>query len=127
MNPTRAAAILALIVTIGAAGFLIYQATAVQSKYSADLLERDSCEVKRQAVVSNWEVIESHIDLLNTQGKYREAIAFEKKHADERPLFIGNCGQFFDIQPPIYAWPAGITLVGLITSLALFGAAKPRT
>ena len=43
MNPTKAAAIIALIVTIGAAGYLVYQATAVRAKYDADVTDYEHC------------------------------------------------------------------------------------
>jgi len=127
MNPTKAAAILALIVSIGSAGYLVYQATAVKAKYETDVADYEHCMSGRQAATANWEYVQSEIELLTTQHKYQEAIDFQKKHAGERPLFIGECGQFLDMQPPIYARPAGIAVVGLIASLALFGAAKPKT
>jgi hypothetical protein len=126
MNPTKAAAIIALIVTIGAAAYLVYQATVVRAKYDADVTDYEHCMAGRRAATANWDYVQSQIGLLNAQGKYKEALDFGKQHAGERPLFIGECGQFLDLKSPIYAWPAGISTVGLITSLVLFGAAKPK-
>lgn len=126
MNPTKAAAILALIVTMGAAGYLVYQATSVKAKYEADIREYVKCKAAREAALANWDYVQAHIDLLKAEGEYGEAAEFQQQHAAERPLFIGECGQFLDMQPPVYTWPAGIPVVGLIVSLALFGAAKPK-
>jgi hypothetical protein len=126
MNPIRAAAIVTLIATIGAAVYLVYQATAVRSKYESNLSQYTDCAAKRQTTTANWEQVQSQIGLFNAQGKYREALDFAKEHAGERPFFIGECGQFLDLRPPVYAWPSGIAVVGLITSLTLFGAAKAK-
>jgi hypothetical protein len=124
MNPTKAAAILALMVAICATGYLIYQATVVRAQYEADIGHLVACTTKREATTANWEEVQSKIELLRAQGKYKEAIDFEKQHAGERPLFFGECGEFLDLQPPTYGLPAGISVVGLIVSLALFGAAR---
>ncbi len=126
MNPTKAAAILALIVTIGAVGYLVYQATAVRAKYEADIREYVKCKAAREAALANWDYVQAHIDLLIAEGEYGKAGEFKQEHAGERPLSIGECGQFLDVQPPIYVLPAGIAVVGLIASLVLFGAAKPK-
>jgi hypothetical protein len=126
MNPIRAAAIITFIVTIVAAAYLTYQATAVRSKYDADLAHYTDCTTKRQTTTANWEQVQSQIGLLNAQEKYREALDFAKEHSGKRPFFIGECGQFLDLRPPIYLWPAGISLMGLITSLTLLGASKPK-
>jgi hypothetical protein len=125
MNPTKAAAIIALIVTIGAVGYLAYQATAVRSKYDADVADYEHCKAGRRDATANWDDVQSHVELFKAQGKYKEAADYLKQHEGERPLFIGECGQFLDMRGPTYAWPAGITVIGLITSLALFGAANP--
>jgi hypothetical protein len=126
MNPTKAAAILTLIVAIGAAGYLIYQATVVRAKYEADVVSVAACATKREATTANWEEVQSKIELLKAQGKYKEALDFAKQHAEEKPFFVGECGQSLDLQPPTYALPAGISVVSLIASLALFGAAKSK-
>jgi len=126
MNPTKVAAILSLIVTLCAAGYLLYQFAMVRPHYNADVSDYTSCKAGREAALTNWDNVQSQIELLKTQGKYQEAIAYIKKHENERPMFIGECGQFLDLQQPTYSSPAAIAVVGLIASLALFGGATRK-
>lgn len=127
MNPTKAAAILVLVVAVFGAGDLIYQYAVVRPRYEANVLHVLSCQTGRQAAIANWEYVQSHIELLKAQGNYKEAFDFQKQHAGERPEFIGECDQFVDLTAPAYPLPAGVAVVGLIISLALFGMARQQT
>jgi hypothetical protein len=98
MNPTKAAAILALIVSLCAAGDLAYQVFVVRQKFIDMSAKFDACE--------------SQMDQARRDGKDPKAVP---------------CPEVQDVDVPYYAWPSGITIVGLIASLALFGAAKKQT
>jgi hypothetical protein len=126
MNPFKAAAILSLIVAFCAVAYLAYQYSVIRPKYESEVQEVATCESGRAAATANWDNVQSHIELLKAQGKFKEAGTYATQHADERPLFIGECGQFADLQAPIYTWPSVIAIVGLIAALALFGAARPH-
>jgi hypothetical protein len=97
MNPTKAAAILALIVALCAAGDLAYQVFVVRQRFVEMGETFDKCEAKMN----------------------------EARRAGKDPKAVW-CPDVKDVDVPYYAWPSGITIVGLITSLTLFGAAKPK-
>jgi hypothetical protein len=124
VNPTKAAAIIALVVTIAAGIYLGYEVVVVQPEYQSQEARFYDCQIKREATLRNWQNVEDQATLYRAQGQDRKAEAFEKKHAGERPVFIGECSDIFDVEKPAYAVPLAILVVGLITSLALFGAAK---
>ncbi len=123
---TKAAAIIALIVTLIAAGYLVYESTAVRDAYKASILACMSCTTAKQAAEANWRWVESSIELLKAKGQYREAEKFAKDHAGERPVNTdvpcSDCGAIV----PNYTTPGAVAVVGLIVSLVLFGAAKPK-
>jgi polyferredoxin len=128
MNPTKAAAILALIVTLVAVGFMcvtLYQ-EKVELKFALEAMGCASCVSGKEAVVANWRYVQSHIELLKAQGKDREALNFEREHAGERPINTDLPCPTCDLPGPDYTTPGAVAVVGLIVSLALFGAAKPR-
>jgi hypothetical protein len=95
MNPTKAAAILALTVALCAAGDLAYQVFVVRQRFVEMGEILDKCEAQ--------------MDKARREGK------------DPRAVW---CPEVKDVDVPSYAAPTGIVIVGLITSLALFGAAK---
>jgi hypothetical protein len=95
MNPTKAAAIIALIVTIGAAGDLAYQVFVVRQRFIEMGEKFDKCEAQMD----------------------------EARRAGKDPKAVW-CPDVKDVDVPSYAAPSGIAIVALITSLALFGAAK---
>jgi hypothetical protein len=123
MNPTKTAAILA------AAGDLLYvlYQEKVELKFALEALDCANCRTAKNAAVANWGYVQSEIELLDQQHKYAEEAAFQKKHAGEEPvntdLPCPNC----DTPDPDYTAPGAIAIVGLLTSLALFGAAKKKT
>jgi hypothetical protein len=129
MNLTKAAAIIALIVTLIAAGDLLYvlYQEKVELKFELEVLDCAKCRAAKGAAIANWEYVESHIELLDQQHKYAEEVAFQKQHASERPvntdLPCPNC----DLTGPDYTTPGAIAVVGLIVTLALFGATNRKT
>jgi|SRR5580658_3617595 hypothetical protein len=96
MNPTKAAAILSLIVALCAAGDLAYQALVVRARFVEMGEKFDKCEAQ--------------MDEARRQGK------------DPRAVW---CPDVKDVAAPSYAAPSGIAIVWLIASLGLFKAAKP--
>jgi hypothetical protein len=98
MNPTKAAAILSLIVTICTAGDLAYQVFVVRHRFVAMGENFDRCEAQMN----------------------------EARRAG-RDLKTVWCPDVKDVDVPSYAAPSGIAIVGLIASLGLFGAAKPKS
>lgn len=128
MNPTKAAAIIALIVTLCAASYFVYQLAFVKPKYESDVHDYQKCTSEREETLRHWKWVQDMIENLKTQQRYKEAAEFEKKHAGEKPLFFGECSDYVALQPPSYILPSAATaVIGLIASLALFGAAKPKS
>jgi polyferredoxin len=128
MNPTKAAAILALIVTLVAVGFMcvtLYQ-EKVELKFALEAMGCAKCVSAKEAAVANWHYVQSQIELLKAQGKDREALKFEREHAGERPVNSDLPCPTCDLPGPNYATPGAVAIVGLIVSLALFGVAKPK-
>ena len=130
MNPTKAAAAIALIVTVVAAGYLCvtFYDDKVALKYQIEALHCASCMSAKEAAVANWNAVQSHIELLQAQGKDREALKFAQDHAGEKPVNTDvpcpNC----DLPSPDYTTPGAVVVIGLIVSLTLFGVAgKQRT
>jgi hypothetical protein len=80
------------------------------------------CTAPREAAQADWRYFRSHIDPYETRGKHPEFAGIEKLDA------IGKwkCPNYDDLTPPIYGLPGSVVMVSLITSLALFGAAKPK-
>jgi hypothetical protein len=125
MNPTKAAAVVALVVTLVAAGDLcvtLYQ-DKVQLKFQLEAMRCASCVSGREAAAANWNYVQSQIELLKIEGKDREAFKFEQDHAGERPVNADVPCPYCDLPPPDYTTPGVVAVVGLIVSLALFGAA----
>ncbi len=129
MNPTKAAAILALIVTLAAAGDLLYvlYQDKVELKFVNEALDCLACKSAKNAAVANWEYVESKIELLDAQHRYAEEAAFKKQHAGEQPVNTDLPCSSCDLPGPDYTTPGAVAVVGLIVSLALFGAAKPKS
>jgi len=125
MNLTKAAAIIALMVALVAAGYLVYESTAVRVRYKASIMACMSCTATKEAVAANWHWVESSIELLKAKGKYREAEKFAQKHADERPINTDVPCSDCDTPAPDYSTPSAVAAVGLIASVVLFGAVKP--
>jgi hypothetical protein len=128
MNPTKAAAILALIVTLVAVGFMcitLYQ-EKVELKFALEALRCASCVTGKEAAAANWRAVRSQTDLLKAQGKDREALKFEREHEGEKPINGDLPCPTCDLPGPNYTTPGAVAVVGLIVSLALFGAAKPK-
>jgi len=114
MNPTKAAAILALIVTLAAAGDLLYvqYQEKVELKFALEALDCAKCRSAKSAAVANWEYVESEIELLDQQQKYAEEAAFQKQHAGERPVNT-------DLPCPIATRPPGLQHTGAIAIIGL--------
>jgi hypothetical protein len=130
MNPTRAAATIALIVTLVAAGYLcviLYQ-DKVEMKFQIEALHCASCISAKEAAVANWNYVQSYIELLQAQGKDREALKFARDHAGEKPVNSEVPCPDCDLHSADYTTPGAVALVGLLISLTLFGVAgKQRT
>ncbi|MFI5102553.1 MAG: hypothetical protein ACHP9V_04180 [Terriglobales bacterium] len=126
MSLTKAVAVVTLIVTLIAAGYLIYESTVVRARYKAASSACMTCTVLKEAVAANWRLVESSIELLKSKGKYREAEKFAREHAGEKPINVDAPCEGCEIPAPDYDTPTAVTAVGLIASAVLFGAVKPR-
>jgi hypothetical protein len=125
MNPTKVAAILALLVAIGAASDLIYQLAVVEPEHRKYALTVYDCQIKEINVEQEWKIIQLHIQKLRAEGRDREASKYELQHLGDEPTHIG-CGDPELFPSPSYGIPSGIAIISLIASLALFGAAKNK-
>jgi hypothetical protein len=85
---TKAAAVITLIIALIAAGYLVYEFTVVRPKYETAASACASCTSVKEAAEANWRSIESNIDALRAQKKYREAEKLAQDHATEKPLNI---------------------------------------
>jgi hypothetical protein len=126
MNLTKAAAVIALIVALVAAGYLAYDATLVRSRYDAAVLACTNCTTLKESMAANWREVQSNIELLKAKRKNREAEKFARDHAGEKPLDIDIPCTDCETPAPDYTMPSAITGLGLIASTLLFGASKPR-
>jgi hypothetical protein len=126
MNLTKAAAVIALIVALVAAGYLAYDATLVRSRYDAAVLACTNCTTLKESMAANWREVQSSIERLKAKGKNREAEKFARDHAGEKPLDIDVPCTDCETQPPDYTMPSTVAGLGLIASTLLFGASKPR-
>ncbi len=126
MNLTKATAVLALMVALVAAVYLVYESTVVRDRYKSAHSSCMNCAAVKEALAANWRVVESSIELLKAKGKYREAEKFAQDHASERPVNIDVPCLDCDTPAPDYSMPSAVAAVGLIASIVLFGAAKPR-
>jgi hypothetical protein len=126
MDLTKAAAVIALIVALVAAGYLAYDATLVRSRYNAAVLACTNCTTLKESMAANWREVESNIELLRAKRKYREAEKVARDHAGEKPLDIDVPCMDCETPAPDYTMPSVIAGLGLIASTLLFGASKPR-
>jgi len=118
VNDMRRTIVAAVFLTaLCAIGYLVYELVVVKPRYDADLLHYMSCTAHREAALADWRYFRSHIDLYEP-----EFAGFEKQDEIEK----WKCPNYDDLTPPIYGLPGSVAVVGLITSLALFGAAKPK-
>jgi hypothetical protein len=120
MRRTMAAVV--LFTALCAIGDLAHELIVVKPRYEADLLHYMSCTARREAALADWRHFQNHMDLYEIRGQHPEFAGLEKRDA------IGKwkCPNYDDLTPPIYGLPGSVAVVGLITSLALFGAAKPK-
>jgi len=128
MNLIKVAATIALLVTLVAVGYLcvtFYQ-EKVELRFQLEALKCASCVTSKEAAVANWRAVQSQIELLKAQGKDREALKFERDHANEQPVNTDLPCPTCDLPGPDYTTPGAVAVVGLVVSLALFGAAKPK-
>jgi len=126
MSLTKAAAVITLIVTLTAAGYLVYESTMVRARYKAASSACMTCTVLKEAVAANWRLVESNIESLKAKRKYREAERFAQEHAGEKPINVDAPCEGCETPAPDYNMPSAVTVVGLIASAVLFGAVKPR-
>ena len=126
MNLTKAAAVIALIVALVAAGYLVYEATIVRSRYDAAVLACTNCTTLKESMAANWREVQSSIQLLKAKGKNREAEKLARDHAGEKPLDVDVPCTDCETPAPDYTLPSAIAGLGLIASTLLFGASKPR-
>jgi hypothetical protein len=125
MNPIKAAAIIALIVTLVAVGFMcvtLYQ-EKVELKFALEAARCLSCISGKEAAVANWRAVQSHLGLLDAEAKYGEEKEYLLKHAGEEPV---NIDVPCDLPGPDYTTPGAVAIVGLMVSLTLFGFARRR-
>jgi len=71
VNPTKAAATIALIVTVIAAGYLCvtFYEDKVLRNNQIEALHCASCISAKEAAIANWNYVQSHIELLQAQGE----------------------------------------------------------
>ncbi len=128
MNLTKAVAVVAIIVTVAAGGylcFILYQ-DKVEGKFEKQASRCALCTVSKQAAATNWDYVQSHIKILNAQGKNKEAAKFAEEHANQKPVDADLPCSDCDLPGPDYNMPGAITAVGMIASTILFEAARRR-
>jgi hypothetical protein len=128
MNLTKAAAIVAIMVTVAAGGdlcFILYQ-DKVEDKFEKQASRCALCTVSGQAAAINWNYVQSHIKMLNAQGKNKEAAKFAEEHANQKPVDVDLPCSDCDLPGPDYNTPGSITAVGMIASAVLFAAARRK-
>jgi hypothetical protein len=125
MNLTKAAAILALMVALVAAGYLLYLSTVVRNRYEKAASNCATCTAVKEVVASNWRSVESTIEVLKAQKKYREAEKVAQEHAGERPVNIEVPCSDCEMPAPDYSTPTTVAALGLLAAAVLFGAVKP--
>ncbi|MGB9202334.1 MAG: hypothetical protein WCB94_00030 [Terriglobales bacterium] len=125
MNLTKTAAILVLMVALAAAGYLLYLSTLVRGRYEKAASSCATCTAVKEAVASNWRSVESSIELLKAQKKYREAEKVAQQHAGERPVSIDVPCSDCEMAAPDYSTPTTVVALGLLAAAVLFGAVKP--
>jgi len=124
---TRVAAMIAMVVTLAAAGYVsfVFYQDKVERKFDKAASLCALCTAGKQAALANWDSVQSHIAQLKSQGKNKDAARFAQEHAGERPVDTdvpcSDCG----LPGPDYNTPGAVTAVGLIASVVLFGAVKP--
>jgi len=123
---TKLAAIITLLIAIVAAAYLVYEATLVRPKYQAAALACTNCTTVKEAAEAHWRQVESSIELLKAQKKYREAEKFAHDHASEKPLDIDIPCADCETPAPDYTKPGTVAVLGSIASAILFGAVKAR-
>src|ERR1019366_3030125 len=69
MNLTKAAARLALMVALVAAGYRLYLSTVIRNRYEKAASNCATCTAVKEVVASNWRSVESSIELLKAQKK----------------------------------------------------------
>jgi hypothetical protein len=119
----RTIAAVGLFTALCAIGYLMYQLVVVRPTYEADMLQYMSCTARREAALKDWQYFQDHFEQLywETHGKVGEFAGLEKLLATKV-----KCPDYDDLTPPIYGLPGSIAIVGLIASLVLFGAVKPK-
>ena len=122
----RAVAIFALIIGLAAAGYQAYLLTIVKKRYDTAMSNCANSKAIQETIAANWRSVEANVDLLKAKRKFREAEKFAQEHASERPpnfeLPVPDC----DVPAPDYVPSSVVAVVGLIASVVIFGAAKPR-
>jgi hypothetical protein len=126
MNLTKTAAILALMVALAATGHLIYLSTVVRGRYEKAASNCMTCTAVKEAVASNWRSVESSIERLKAQKKFREAEKVAREHAGERPVNIDVPCLDCEVPAPDYSTSITVAALGLLAAAVLFGAVKPR-
>jgi hypothetical protein len=121
----KAAAILALMIALAAAGYLIYQSTVIRSRYNDAALNCRDCTAVKEAIAANWKTVESNIELLKSKGKNREAEKYAKQHAIEKPVEVDVPCTDCETPAPEYSTSSAVAVSGLILAMVLFGAVKP--
>ncbi len=113
-------------IALAAAGYLAYEATVLQPKYQTAALACTNCTTVKDAAQANWRQIESNIEVLKAQKKYREAEKLAHEHANEKPLDIDIPCSDCEIPAPDYTRPGTVAVLGSIASAMLFGAVKAK-
>jgi hypothetical protein len=122
----KAAAVITLMIALAALGYLAYETTELRPKYQAAALACTDCTAVKEAAQANWRQIESNIELLKAQKKYREAEQLAHDHAHEKPLDIDIPCSDCEIPAPDYTRPGTVAVLASIASAMLFGAVKAK-
>jgi hypothetical protein len=122
----KAAAIFALVIGLAAAAYLAYLSTVVRQRYNLSVSNCANCTAVKEVVAANWVAIQSRIDLLKAEKKYREAEKLAIEHAKERPVNIDIPCVDCETLAPDYSTSTTVAVIGLIASAVLFGAVKPK-
>ncbi len=123
MNPIKIAATIALTVALGATAYLVYVMTVVKSAQDKAADSCASCQMARDNAAMKWKVDEEKIRAAELAGGELARLAAERAYAGDRPVILGPCSGC-DFPPPDYETPGAVAVLGLVTSLVLFGVAK---
>jgi hypothetical protein len=117
---------IAMVVTLAAAGYVsfVFYQDKVERKFDKAASLCALCTTGKQVAQTNWDSVQSHLEQLKSHKRNKEAEKFAQAHASEKPddAPCTDC----DLPGPDYNTPGAVAAVGLIASVVLWGAVKPK-